>query len=285
LWKILQFTEGGLVVFGGLIGALIAVGVFAHLRKLPWLPLGDLIVPSFLVGQSIGRIGCLLNGCCFGGVCDSNLPSVYFPHGSPPYAHQLMDGELLGMKLSPQPDNRSWKIDKVAAGSLAAKMGWQPGSLVSDLHVGQVTAIRRDPKLPPTLGVDLKVDGLQYFLGPRELPAISLPTVPAQVYSAIDAGLLALVLWWLFPLVHRDGIIFGLGLTLHGISRFLLEIVRSDEGGQFGTSLTISQWISLGMILVGSLILVRALRYPSWKRPLLGRSGTFSSETSSTPQN
>jgi phosphatidylglycerol:prolipoprotein diacylglycerol transferase len=285
LWKILQFTEGGLVVFGGLIGALIAVGLFAYLRKLPWLPLGDLIVPSFLVGQSIGRIGCLLNGCCFGGVCDTNLPAIYFPHGSPPYAHQLMDGELLGMKLTEQPNKRSWKIDKVTEGSIAAKMGWQPGSLVSDLNIGLVTAIRRDPTLPPTIGVDLKVDGLQYSLGPKDLPKSSLPTVPAQIYSAIDAGLLAMVLWWLFPLVNRDVIIFGLGLGLHGVSRFLLEIVRSDEGGQFGTDLTISQWISLGMILVGCVILARAYRYPSWKRPLLGRLGTFSLATSSTPQN
>jgi phosphatidylglycerol:prolipoprotein diacylglycerol transferase len=94
-----------------------------------------------------------------------------------------------------------------------------------------------------------------------------------------------MVLWWLFPLVNRDGIIFGLGLGLHGVSRFLLEIVRSDEGGQFGTDLTISQWISLGMILVGCVILARAYRYPSWKRPLLGRLGTFSLATSSTPQN
>jgi phosphatidylglycerol:prolipoprotein diacylglycerol transferase len=42
----------------------------------------------------------------------------------------------------------------------------------------------------------------------------------------------------------------------YGISRILEEFIRVDESGQFGTSLSISQWISLVGILVGVVILV-----------------------------
>jgi len=43
----------------------------------------------------------------------------------------------------------------------------------------------------------------------------------------------------------------GLMLILYPISRFVLELIRNDEGGQFGTDLTISQWVSLLTIACG----------------------------------
>jgi phosphatidylglycerol:prolipoprotein diacylglycerol transferase len=44
-------------------------------------------------------------------------------------------------------------------------------------------------------------------------------------------------------------------MIVHPMSRILLEIIRVDEGGQFGTSLTISQWVSIGLMLVGIALL------------------------------
>ena len=38
-------------------------------RGLPILAIGDIIAPSMVVGLALGRVGCFLNGCCFGGVC------------------------------------------------------------------------------------------------------------------------------------------------------------------------------------------------------------------------
>ena len=56
----------------------------------------------------------------------------------------------------------------------------------------------------------------------------------------------------LYPFRRRDGEIFALLLTVHPISRFLLEMIRSDEPGQFGTPLTISQWISLAFLVLAA---------------------------------
>jgi phosphatidylglycerol:prolipoprotein diacylglycerol transferase len=62
---------------------------------------------------------------------------------------------------------------------------------------------------------------------------------------------LALVLWFFLPFRRHDGEVFALLLTIHPISRFLLEMIRSDEPGQFGTGWTISQWISIGLLALG----------------------------------
>jgi len=56
---------------------------------------------------------------------------------------------------------------------------------------------------------------------------------------------LCLSLCGLSMFVLRDGTVMMLGFAAYAILRFVLELVRVDEGGQFGTDLSISQWVSL----------------------------------------
>src|SRR5262249_44812402 len=70
--RVLDFPEGGLVIYGALLGGAIATIMFVRKHKMPLLALADLIAPSMLVGLALGRIGCMLNGCCYGG--PSTLP-------------------------------------------------------------------------------------------------------------------------------------------------------------------------------------------------------------------
>jgi phosphatidylglycerol:prolipoprotein diacylglycerol transferase len=93
-------------------------------------------------------------------------------------------------------------------------------------------------------------------------PARSVPVHPAQLYAAIDAALLALLLWAWYPLRRRDGELFALLLLLHPVSRFLLEMIRTDEPGQFGTSLSISQWLSALLFLAGLALAAYLVRQP-----------------------
>ncbi len=78
LREVLKFTEGGLVVYGSLIGAGLAFLVYCKKHKLPMLKLADIIAPSLVIGLAFGRSGCLLNGCCYGGVCDKPW-AITFP--------------------------------------------------------------------------------------------------------------------------------------------------------------------------------------------------------------
>ena len=63
---VFKIWEGGIVVYGGIIGGLIGFSSFIKLRRLPFLPLLDLFVPALALAQGFGRFGCFLNGCCFG---------------------------------------------------------------------------------------------------------------------------------------------------------------------------------------------------------------------------
>ncbi len=66
LWQIFNVRGGGLVFYGGLVGAGLAGALFARLRRLPLWELGDVLAPSVALGHAFGRLGCLANGCCYG---------------------------------------------------------------------------------------------------------------------------------------------------------------------------------------------------------------------------
>jgi phosphatidylglycerol:prolipoprotein diacylglycerol transferase len=68
--ELIGVVRAGGVFLGGFIGALIAVVVLLRRYKLQFLPTADVIVPSLALGHSIGRIGCLLAGCCWGAACE-----------------------------------------------------------------------------------------------------------------------------------------------------------------------------------------------------------------------
>lgn len=72
--ELLSLQFQGLTSFGGLIFGIGALIVWAKKEKIPLLRAFDAVGPIFLVGHAIGRIGCLLNGCCYGTVCPDTFP-------------------------------------------------------------------------------------------------------------------------------------------------------------------------------------------------------------------
>jgi len=87
------------------------------------------------------------------------------------------------------------------------------------------------------------------FIDPNQ--PFSIPLHPSQIYSALNAFVLFLLTSIYFSHRLRDGSVVAVGWILYPITRFMLEFVRGDEMGQFNTSLTISQWISLGLLASG----------------------------------
>ena len=67
--EIIMLQHGGMSWFGGLILGSLAGLVYLKKKKVPQYMVLDLVVPFVALAQAIGRIGCLLNGCCFGRVC------------------------------------------------------------------------------------------------------------------------------------------------------------------------------------------------------------------------
>jgi phosphatidylglycerol:prolipoprotein diacylglycerol transferase len=184
LFAMVNLSQGGLVLIGGLVGGTLGFFAFCRRRQLdPW-QLADLITPSVFIGIGFGRIGCLLNGCCFGDRCE--LPwGICFPHQSTTFY-------------------------------ILAERGFV------------------DPQAPWTF-----------------------PLHPTQIYSSLDGFLLAFVTAQYFWYRRRAGDVFALGCILYPITRILIEFVRADEMGQFGTAFTISQWYSVGILCFGLLLLLR----------------------------
>lgn len=78
LWEIFAIHHGGLVFYGGLMGAVLCTLIFVRWRNLPLWPLADVLAPSIALGHAFGRLGCLMNGCCYGRQCD--LPwAIQYP--------------------------------------------------------------------------------------------------------------------------------------------------------------------------------------------------------------
>jgi phosphatidylglycerol:prolipoprotein diacylglycerol transferase len=77
-YEIFMIQRGGLVFYGGLIGAFAGAVIFIRWKKLPFLKVADVTAPSIALGHAFGRIGCLMNGCCYGKPTECFL-AIHFP--------------------------------------------------------------------------------------------------------------------------------------------------------------------------------------------------------------
>jgi phosphatidylglycerol:prolipoprotein diacylglycerol transferase len=96
--EIFMIQHGGLVYYGGLIGAIIAGAIFIRWKKLPLWKTADVLAPSIALGNVFGRIGCLLNGCCYGRACSFpwaiHFPANHATGGAPVHPTEIYDAVL-----------------------------------------------------------------------------------------------------------------------------------------------------------------------------------------------
>ena len=74
---IIMIQRGGLVFYGGFMGAAALIALWGRHRKWPMRSLADLVAPAIPLGHALGRVGCFLNGCCFGLPWAGNLSVTY----------------------------------------------------------------------------------------------------------------------------------------------------------------------------------------------------------------
>lgn len=75
----------GMTFFGALLGCMLALAVYARVRRISVGLLMNLFLPSFALAQAFGRIGCFCGGCCFGRPWDGGWCGVVYPEGSLPF--------------------------------------------------------------------------------------------------------------------------------------------------------------------------------------------------------
>ena len=365
---VVNLTQGGLVVYGSFLGAALGLLAFARRDRLPTLPLCDLIAPGLALGLALGRVGCLMNGCCFGGPCD--LPwAVTFPCDSPVHFYQVEHGHTFvhGLKIAAGPEGQP-VIKEVQPGSPPDLEGLVAGQQIARIngrtvstprgatiallgankvsvategsrYIARWTLEARPPDSPPeddpayvrdvtagrafihglkvagnsrhqpviaevepgspaqqcglkptqritavngqpvatvagAVGALLEADRLSIATaengrirrwrvdGPSCADHAVLPVHPTQVYGSINALFLCLLLLAYDPFCRRDGQLSALLLSVYAITRFLLEIIRTDESAVFGTGLSISQNVSLALLVFAVGLWFYVLRRP-----------------------
>jgi len=121
--------------------------------------------------------------------------------------------------------------------------------------------------------VQFPVDSMPYkALLERGFIAADAPSTfalhPSQLYSSVSAFVLAGLLAVYFRHRPWNGAVLAVAWILYPINRFVLEFLRGDELGQFNTSLTISQLVSMGLFATGIAYLVWMTMQAKRERPV-----------------
>ncbi|MEO8586829.1 MAG: prolipoprotein diacylglyceryl transferase [Acidobacteriota bacterium] len=91
-----DLARAGGVFYGGLIGAVVGTAILLRKRRIPFFAFADSAAPSIALGQCLGRVGCLLAGCCWGRHCEQPWAITFF---DPKAAENV--GVPLGVPLHP----------------------------------------------------------------------------------------------------------------------------------------------------------------------------------------
>lgn len=207
-WGVFYVWHGGLVFYGGVILAVFSIIYYLKKNQISVLKVGDLLMPGILLGLAFGRIGCFLNGCCYGKIAQGLPWSVCFPMIS------NAQGEITG---SP--------------------------AFVDHVHQGLIP----------------------------ENAIASLPIHPAQLYESLLVVLFFVILSIIWarkkrfddkgnPIEPRHGFIIAYAGMLYGIERLTVEFFRGDNKS-FITSISYSQWVSIGLFVVGAVLFFWLKRY------------------------
>src|SRR5262245_10072121 len=138
-WQhIFRIWEGGIVLYGGIITGMLAFLAFHHYflkgAGVSLWKLADVAGPALALGIALGRIGCFLNGCCYGHVAPEGCPSAGFPLLTCPARDVVVDKRAYqtptGLTVRNSPDDVQSIVDRVEPGSAAEKAGLEPGDRI-----------------------------------------------------------------------------------------------------------------------------------------------------------
>ena len=280
LTQFIRLWDGGLIFYGSVIGGLVGFGfvyVFV-LRKhhVNGWTIVDVIAPSIALGMCLGRIGCLLNGCCYGNVaCPDCTFQSHFPLSAPPRFDLVNKGfqTAAGFSLSETaPDPRT--VGAVDPTSQVAIAGLQAGDVIVGINDSEVAspadmdlAMGRDwPRGQNDLILTVKRAGAEVTIGPVKPLTIGLH--PTQIYSSVGEFIIFCMLLAFSPIKTRDGQVMNLLLLSYPCHRFLIEALRNDTEryvlSSWWPAMTFSQNISIGLFAAGLVMVIVV-----WRRPKL----------------
>jgi phosphatidylglycerol---prolipoprotein diacylglyceryl transferase len=284
LWNFIALWDGGLIFYGSAIGGVVGYfgAYFFILRKqhISTWKMADIIAPCAALGLCLGRFGCLLNGCCYGGVaCPDCRPINLAIAADPPFELGIDErGVPEAAVRFPLPTDPRFKlvsmgyqtaagftmsdaIDRVARvepDSPAARAGLRDGDQILEIDGKRADAFTylgshaEWPRGKNDLVLKVKhMDGTLQDVGPFVPWTIGLQ--PTQLYESISMALLFLLLLAYFPYRRHAGEVMVLFMLCYAVHRFINERLRNDtDPVAFG--MTLSQNISIVVFACGVLL-------------------------------
>ncbi|KYC35991.1 prolipoprotein diacylglyceryl transferase [Scytonema hofmannii PCC 7110] len=187
--RIIAIWQGGIAIHGAIIGGVIAALIFAKLKRVSFWQLADLVAPSLILGQAIGRWGNFFNSEAFGS--PTNLPwKLYIPEGRRPpelaefkYFHptflyeSLWDLAVFALlitlffrSLSGKPSLKIGTLSLIYLAGYSLGRLWIEGLRTDSLMFGPL----RIAQIVSLLGIIVGLAGLAWlYVAKRHLPDIS----------------------------------------------------------------------------------------------------------------
>ena len=245
LLEIFAVWKGGLELLGGVLLAILVIVVYLWVKKLPVRRYLDILAVGLMLALVFGRLGCFLNGCCFGKPANSFI-SVRFPYGSLAYQSQV------------RPD-----------------LARHRGKPHLELPLEFFGFVDHDDQWVPAT----KEFQYEYYLKPFDMltpqekaeveqgPYRCLPVWPTEILESLSA-LISCILLYLHrrkgislekqgkpvPAFFKSGTTFALMFIIYGTMRFFIEYIRDDNPIQFD-GLTVSQNLSIVLVIANLILL------------------------------
>jgi len=242
LIRVFAIWEGGLELLGGVLAAIAVIVLYLRYHKLPARQYLDILAIGLMLALAFGRIGCFLNGCCFGKPAE--LPwAVRFPYRSYAYASQV---ETNPARDRPVPQLKL------------------PGDFFDSGVLKPFDKLSAEQKQMVTTG-----------------PYRCLAVQPTQLYASATAVVLSILLYLFWKraqnaqqlkttskFLTKPGTTFALMFILYGLVRFFEEFLRDDNPFEYGwwtiyKGGTISQNLAIYMLIFGVVLMLIFQKLPA----------------------
>jgi phosphatidylglycerol:prolipoprotein diacylglycerol transferase len=276
VWQFFRIWDGGLVFYGSAIGGVVGYFLvyFFSLRKhnvSSW-KVADVVAPCAALGLAFGRLGCLLNGCCYGTVACPDCAAVSFPLPSAPRYAMVAKGYQTDAGFSLVAD-KTLTVGLVEPSSAAERAGLRSGDVILEVDGLEVF---RNVDLGEKLGEKWPRGKNDLLLTVRHANSqeerlhftpYGLGLHPTQIYESVSTALLFFLLLAYYPFKRHDGMLMVMFMLAYAVHRFLNEMLRVDTE-KVAFDMTLSQNISLIVFAAGVVLLLIVRSRPARTPPL-----------------
>ena len=242
-----QIWKGGIVFYGGLIGGFICCTIYILKHKLNYWVVSEVCGPVIPIGIAFARLGCFLNGCCFGKTCAAeSFAAVRFPayplteplQSSPAFKHQ---GDVLRDQIG--------GVDNQIVGlrEQIAELVPSQGTEASAELTAQIQGIQE--RIGGLEGQGVVLDEQLRTLANS---GFSEWIWPSQLFSSLGAMVIfGLLMVWSRFFARKPGESFFMLLVLYAPFRFWMETFRDDSPASWWGGMTAGQAVGVPLLVIG----------------------------------